>query len=113
MTGSAKAALWSGLVFPGIGQLMLKRRLRGSALVLISLVSFVFLLTQVYAAASAAADRLLESQDSMDYGMIRKAAEDAVHGISGYGTRAAVIVLGICWAYGIVDAVLEPKKPGP
>jgi hypothetical protein len=47
MTRSTKAALLSGLVFPGVGHMVLKRFLRGSILMLSALTALLVIVTKV------------------------------------------------------------------
>jgi hypothetical protein len=77
MKKSSKAALLSGLIFPGIGHIFLKEYLRGSALVVLSLAALSVVVTIAYQHALLIVDRV---------------------------ENAAVIVLVACWLAGIIDS---------
>ncbi len=57
MTKSTKAALLSGLVFPGIGHFVLKQYLRGSILMLVALMAMSAIVRIVFQQAQAIVDR--------------------------------------------------------
>jgi hypothetical protein len=48
MKKSSKAALLSGLIFPGIGHMVLKQYLRGSVLMFSALAAFSVIVTRVF-----------------------------------------------------------------
>jgi hypothetical protein len=87
MKKSSKAALLSGLIFPGIGHIFLKEYLRGSALVVLSLAALSVVVTIAYQHALLIVDRIISGDVSVE------AVENA-----------AVIVLVACWLAGIIDS---------
>jgi len=60
MKKSSTAALLSGLIFPGIGHLVLKQYLRGSILVLFALVALSVIVTRIFQQALTRKNRLYE-----------------------------------------------------
>jgi len=58
MKRSSKAALLSGLIFPGIGHIVLKQYLRGSVLMLFALVALSVIVTRIYQRALTIVDRI-------------------------------------------------------
>jgi len=55
---ASKAALLSGLIFPGIGHMVLKQYLRGSVLMLSALAAFSVIVTRVFQRALTIVDRI-------------------------------------------------------
>jgi hypothetical protein len=99
-----KAALLSGLVFPGLGHMILKYYLRGSVLVLGSVLALAVLVTVIV-------QRALGVLDQINAGTIAPDAESIAASVSASAAaggslieQTALIVLGCCWLIGIVDA---------
>ena len=104
MKKSTKAALLSGLVFPGIGHMILKQYLRGSALVLCALVATSVIITSVVQRALTIVDRISQGDIPADVGAIAEMVSNSTSGADGFSEKTAVIVLGACWLIGIIDS---------
>jgi hypothetical protein len=103
MKRSTSAALLSGLVLPGLGQLtVLKRRKRGLAFMVPALFAFFWILRAVMMGASAMLDQAAAGADPYALAAQLSASEDA-------GTSLASWVLLLCWAGSIVDALLAKE----
>jgi hypothetical protein len=111
MKDSVKAALWSGLVFPGAGQLFLRRYVRGAALILAALACLTVLIGKAFREGSAVADKLLSSADEIDIAAIVDATTHASRATGGHVTTAATALLAVCWIISIVDASLGRETP--
>ncbi|UMR29822.1 hypothetical protein MJ904_22735 [Massilia sp. MB5] len=115
MPESIKAALLSGLIFPGLGQLVfLKRRARGCLFLLPTLAATFYLLYTV----SANAEDLLLQMDAnhmLNAQMLATAIAKSSNG--GPLATMAVLLLPLAWIGSILDALLfgedhrlDPKK---
>jgi hypothetical protein len=104
MKRSSKAALLSGLVFPGIGHIVLKQYLRGSALVLSALVAFLIVVTRVFQRALTIVDRISSGEIPVETGAIAEMVSNSTSGADSFIENMAVIVLGVCWLIGIIDS---------
>jgi len=104
MKKSSKAALLSGLVFPGIGHIVLKQYLRGSALVLSALVAFLIVVTRVFQRALTIVDRISSGEIPVETGAIAEMVSNSTSGADSFIENMAVIVLGVCWLIGIIDS---------
>jgi len=98
-----KAAFLSGLVFPGIGQISLRRYGRGIALILLVLLA----VAGIVGMATYTAYNII--QEELKYGMVSfeeifKLAQKYSHGGNSY-YYACLILIGLCWVYGIIDAI--------
>lgn len=109
MNRAVKAALLSGLIFPGAGQLFLGRRLRGWLFVLPALAAALYFLMQVLEPAMAIA--LDISSGGMAPDPLAVLARVKAHAAQETPLMrlAAGIMIG-CWAGSTVDAYLLGRK---
>ncbi len=104
MKRSSKAALLSGLIFPGIGHIVLKQYLRGSVLMLFALVALSVIVTRIYQRALTIVDRINSGDIPVDTGAIAEMVSNSTSGADSFIENIAVIVLGACWLIGIIDS---------
>lgn len=104
MKKSLKAALLSGLIFPGIGHLILRKYYRGAALVVTSLVALSVVVTRAYERALHVVDRIMIGDIPMDAGSISQVVSDSASTANSLVENVAVIVLAACWLAGIIDS---------
>jgi len=104
MKGSSKAALLSGLIFPGIGHIVLKQYLRGSVLMLFALIALSVIVTRIYQQALAIVDRINSGDIPVDTGAIAEMVANSTSGADSFMENIAVVVLGACWLIGIIDS---------
>ena len=110
MKNSLKGALLSGLLFPGSGQLKLKRYGRGIALILIVIFSLCIFLVKALQKAFAAIDKLQAEGSLIDMDAISKAAAQASTASDDLTMNFSLLLIVICWIVGIVDAYLTGKR---
>jgi hypothetical protein len=101
---SSKAALLSGLIFPGIGHLFLREYFRGSILVVLSLAALSVVVSSAYQHALLVVDRIASGDVSMEVGAIAQAVSNSTYPADGLIENAAFIVLVVCWLAGIIDS---------
>ena len=104
MTRSTKAALLSGLVFPGIGHMVLKQYLRGSALIISALIASSIIVTVVIQRALTIVDRINSGDIPVETGAIAEMVSNSTNGADSLIENISVIVLGACWLIGIIDS---------
>ena len=104
MTRSTKAALLSGLVFPGIGHMVLKKYLRGSALIISALIASSIIVTVVIQRALTIVDRINSGDIPVETGAIAEMVSNSTNGAVSLIKNISVIVLGACWLIGIIDS---------
>ena len=104
MTRSTKAALLSGLVFPGIGHMVLKKYLRGSALIISALIASSIIVTVVIQRALTIVDRINSGDIAVETGAIAEMVSNSTNGADSLIENISVIVLGACWLIGIIDS---------
>lgn len=103
MKKSSKAALQSGLIFPGIGHMVLNHYLRGSVLMLSALVAVSIIVKSLVQRAMTLVDRI-NSGEIIDTGSVADMVLNSSSGATGFTEKIALVVLVICWLAGIIDS---------
>lgn len=103
MHPSIKAALISGLVFPGLGHLVLKRGARGCAFLLPAALAVLYLLRGVLQLADQLMAELNSGALPLDPQLILERVHSA--GIDNPANNLAALVCVLCWAGSIADAL--------
>jgi TM2 domain-containing membrane protein YozV len=110
MRNSLTGALWSGLIFPGLGQIILKQYTRGIVL----MVAVCSVLAVMVIKAVQQAFTILEKIERMGGIIDRQTITDAVTQASSPANsllyNLGSLFIGICWIFGIVDAYRIGKK---
>jgi hypothetical protein len=104
MNISSKAALLSGLIFPGLGHFVLRQYLRGSVLMLTALAAFSVFVTKVIQQALAIVDRVNSGEIPVDTGAIVEMVSNSTNGADDLIESIALLVLATCWLIGIIDS---------
>jgi len=104
MTRSTKAALLSGLVFPGIGHMVLKQYLRGSVLMISALTASSVIVTVVIQRALTIVDRINSGDIPVETAAIAEMVSNSTNLADSLIENISVIVLGACWLIGIIDS---------
>ena len=104
MTRSIKAALLSGLIFPGIGHMVLKQYLRGSILILFTLISLSVVVTVAVRRALSIVDSIKSGEIPVETGAIAELVSNSTSGADSSIVNFSVIVFGACWLIGIIDS---------
>ena len=104
MKKSAKATLLSGLVFPGIGHIVLKQYLRGSILILFALIATSVIINVALKRALTVVDRINSGEIPIDSETITELVSNSASGTDSLVVNISLIVFGTCWLVGIVDS---------
>jgi TM2 domain-containing membrane protein YozV len=106
MKKSVKAALLSGVVFPGTGQVYLGRRRRGWAIIVSAILIFAYVVIDItvhaYREIAAAAAR----GAAIDIAAIQK----SVAASSGSAATAGLVLLVLLWLAAIIDAYITGER---
>ena len=102
MKKSMKAALWSGLAFPGAGHFFLKRYARGMLLIVPTVLALIYVVNDMLQRAAAIAEKILSGAASTDVATIT--ALVTADGNQSTMSEIAVYVLLACWVTGIIDS---------
>jgi hypothetical protein len=110
MTNAVKGVLLSTLVFPGLGQIALKRYRRGVVLMLVTVAGLV----AIVAKATREAWRILETIESeggvIDEDAISRAIAQATAWSGNLGFNLLLFAIALCWVYAAVDAYRIGKQ---
>lgn len=103
MKTSIKAALLSGLVFPGLGQMYLRRYVRGLVLMFLVLICLAVLIVRIVAGALRGLDAIQLQGGNVDMNAVTNLAASSSSQGDGY---SSLIWLGIagCWLFAVIDA---------
>jgi len=105
-----KGALWSALVFPGVGQMVLKHTFRGLALMGAVLVGMIVFVVKATTVAVQALDAPLAAGNSIDMTAVNAAAETAVASADGLVMQGALVWIALWWVLATVDAYFLGRK---
>jgi hypothetical protein len=110
MTNALKGALLSGLVMPGLGQVLLRRYTRGLVIVFVVLSSLAVMVLK----ASQLAYSIIEKMELESRGMDMQAITDAATQAAATSDNRAfhyclVLIIGT-WLFSIVDAYWIGKQ---
>ncbi len=104
MKNSLKGAFWSGLIFPGLGQIILKHYKRGAVIMITVLVGMSVFIVKAVQNALDILEKIQSQGGVISMSTISNAATQA-SATSGNLTFNIVLLLVIlCWIIGVVDA---------
>ena len=110
MNNSLKGAFLSGLVFPGLGQVILKHYKRGAVLMLAVSASMLVILIKALQQAFAIME-MIESEGSViNLSTISNAATQAATTFESPIFKFLLLLIIFCWIIGIVDAYRIGRK---
>ena len=110
MNNSLKGALLSGLVFPGLGQIILKHYQRGIALMVMVLVSLLVIVVKATQQAFIILEKIELEGGPIDMSAISNAATQSSTTSDNFIFNVVAILIIICWIVGVVDAYRIGKK---
>jgi len=108
MKKATKAALLSGLVFPGVGQLYLKRWAPGLVLAGVAGYAFYTIVSMVVRVTSDIVQKVESGAASADPQSISLMVQQQVSATLP-ATNTATLVLGACWVISIVAALWQGR----
>lgn len=109
MKKSSKAALLSALLFPGVGQMYLKRYLRGLLPMVLVLTGLGVLITRATLRALEVLDKMQASGGAIDMNVASNLAVTSVASGDPYSS-VIVLVISCCWIFSVVDAYRLGKE---
>ena len=110
MKSAVKGALLSGLVFPGLGQLVLRQYRRGVLIMLAVLISLSVIVIEIVQQALDILEKIELQGDAIDITAISNAA--AVESAQSGSAMVNILMLfvAVCWLAGTVDAYRIGRK---
>ena len=110
MNNSLKGAFWSGLIFPGLGQVVLKHYKRGAVIMLAVLAGLSVIVVQAVQKAFIILEKIKSEGGTIDMNTILDAASQASTNSESLIFGFAVSLITFCWIIGLVDAYRIGKK---
>ena len=110
MNNSLKGALLSGLIYPGLGQVVLKHYKRGVALMLAFTVTLLAILIIAVQQASTILEKIDIEGGAIDIDTISNAASQASTTSESHLLKLLSWLLLFCWVIGVVDAYRIGRK---
>jgi hypothetical protein len=110
MNPAWKGALLSALVMPGLGQVVLKRPLRGLAIMGAVLLGIIVFVVKATAVAVRALESPMVADGGVDMATATAAAEAAVGAADGLIMQGALLWIVCCWVVSAVDAYRIGQK---
>ena len=110
MNTSLKGALLSGVVFPGLGQVRLKHYKRGIVLMFTVFASMVVMVLKAVQQAFTILEKIMLEGGVIDIKTITDAATQAISTSDNVMYNLALLLIVVCWIFGIVDAYRIGKK---
>lgn len=110
MNNAIKGMLLSGLVWPGLGQVVLKSYKRGIALMLFVLIAFIWVVVSASRQALAVLEKVASEGGAVDMESISHAASQATTAGDHLLSRLTLLLMLVCWLVGVVDAYATGRK---
>lgn len=104
MNNSLKGAFFSGLVFPGLGQVILKRYKRGAALILTVSACMLVIIIKAVQQAFAILQMIESAGGSINMSTITDTAAKASTASDSLIIKLLLLLILFCWIFGIIDA---------
>jgi len=101
---STRAAIYSGLVFPGAGYFVVKKTIHGAVAFLITFAGLAVVMIEAFHKAQIIADKIVMGAIPIDIGVIREQILTTPGVFSTPVVSAISIVIGLVWLVGIVDS---------
>lgn len=110
MNNSLKGALLSGVVFPGLGQIILKHYKRGIALMLTVLASLLVIVVKAVQQALTILEKINLEGGAINMSTISNIATKASTTFDSLIFNFVLLLMIFCWVIGVVDAYRIGKK---
>jgi hypothetical protein len=110
MTNAMKGALLSGLVFPGLGQLALKRYQRGVVFILAIVAGLMVIVAQAAREAGRILDAIEAGGGVIDEDAMSRAIAQATAWSGNLAFNLLLFAITLCWIYSAVDAYRIGKQ---
>ncbi len=106
MNNSLKGALLSGVVFPGLGQIILKHYKRGIALMLTVLASLLVIVVKAVQQALTILEKINSEGGTINMSTISNIATQASTTFDSSIFNFVLLLMIFCWVIGVVDAYI-------
>ncbi|ODS30589.1 MAG: hypothetical protein SCARUB_04300 [Candidatus Scalindua rubra] len=110
MNNSLKGAFLSGLIFPGLGQVVLKHYKQGAVIMLTVLICLSVVVVKAVQHALAILEKIKSEGGEISISTISNAANQASTTSGSLIFNPVLLLVILCWIIGVVDAYRIGKK---
>jgi TM2 domain-containing membrane protein YozV len=110
MNIAVKAALFSGLLFPGWGQIYLKKYKRGIAFILPVLAGIIFICWSLIQVVMNTLKAAPPQKGSVDINAVLKLTDDSLRTLDSTTLSSIMLIIIGLWIYSVIDAYIAGKK---
>ena len=110
MSKALKGALLSGLVLPGLGQIVLKRYRRGAAFMVAAMAGVAVVMVKAAQTAMAIVDKVGPAAENLDINQMMTTTNQALAEAGTIGYKLALALIFLSWLFSAVDAYLVGRK---
>jgi TM2 domain-containing membrane protein YozV len=110
MNVAVKAAIFSAILFPGWGQIYLKRYKRGIAIILPVLAGIIYICWSLIQVAISTIKAAPPQKGSVDINTVLKLTNDSLKTMDSTTISFITLIIIGLWIYSIFDAYLLGKK---
>jgi len=110
MNNSIKGALWSALVFPGLGQMVLKHYIRGTVIIILVSISMTGIILKAVEDALAILENLDLEGGAISLTTIVQATSETSGSFGGLNYNPLLFFIIGCWIISTVDAYLIGRR---
>ncbi len=104
MKNSLKGAFWSGLIFPGLGQIILKHYKRGAVIMITVLVGMSVFIVKTVQHALDILEKIQSQGGAISMSTISNAVTQASTTSGNLTFNLVLLLVILCWIIGVVDA---------
>jgi len=113
MNPHTKATLLSALVFPGLGQLTLKRYYRATLMISACLISLYIIINSAIEKAMEISQKIVSGEIPYDTTTISRMIEESSAGASASTTNSALSIVTFIWLWAMIDAYFINRMAEP
>jgi hypothetical protein len=110
MKNALKGALLSGLVFPGLGQIVLKQYRKGVSLIVVVLSSLIMFVTVAVRQALAVLEKIQAGGGTLDSETIARTANQVTTNQASLLLNLLLLFMICCWVFGVIDAYVMGRR---
>ncbi len=101
---SVKVLIYSGLVFPGAGYFILKKKLRGIMAFATTISCLLFIITEIFHRANIIAEKIIHGEIAYDIAIIREQILLTPGSLSEGTMNTLSILIGMVWLFSMLDS---------
>ena len=104
MSNTLKGILFSALIFPGAGQIILARYRRGAVFFCVAFISGILSLTAIVRQAVVMLQEIVAEGGAVNVPKVMSVLAEASTYASSLFLKGSLLILICCWLYSVVDA---------